>query len=304
MSSQAPFHAGEIAVQERVGVQDRAERSGRHSIRDHLIEQHRDFYPLLPMAFAGFIGVDGKPWASLLTGAPGFCCAIDAKHLRNDSMPQSGDPLVSALRDGLSLGCLGLQSETRRRNRVNGIVSDFDSNGFTLNVIHAFGNCPKYIQTRKAVTALSPTADALETRPTLNAHDEALISKADTFFIATAIANGADVSHRGGKPGFMQIEANGALSWPDYAGNNFFNTLGNIETNPNASLLIPDWETGRALQMTGQAEVRWDKEAREGFPGAKRVCAFRPSEVRLLSSAIPDRWALVEASPFLDKLRD
>lgn len=304
MTAPSPFHAGEIAVQERVGVHERAERSATHSIRDHLIEQHRDFYPLLPMLFTGFLDVDGRPWASILTGPPGFSHALDERRLRINALPAPGDPLAAGLRDGLSVGCLGLQWETRRRNRVNGLVSGFDGDGFTLDVIHAFGNCPKYIQTREAVAALEPGAALQETRTALNADDRALIAQADTFFIATAVADGADVSHRGGKPGFLRLEEDGVLSWPDYAGNNFFNTLGNIETNSRAGFLIPDWEPGRILQMTGNAEIRWDIEARVGLPGAKRAMAFKASEVRSLPNVIPDRWALLESSPFLNRLRD
>ena len=304
MRGQSPFHAGELAVQERVGVHERAERSAAHSIRDHLIEQHRDFYTLLPMLFIGFVDADGKPWASILTGTPGFSHALDERRLRINALPLPGDPLAAVLRDGLSVGCLGLQWETRRRNRVNGLVSDIDGDGFTLDVIHAFGNCPKYIQKREVVAALEPGAALLETRTVLNADDTALIARAYTFCIATAVADGADVSHRGGKAGFLRLEEEGALSWPDYTGNNFFNTLGNIEANSAAGLLIPDWETGRVLQMTGSAEIRWDVEARAGLPGAKRVMAFKPTQVRSLSNIIPDRWALIESSPFLDRLKD
>ena len=50
MTAPSPFHSGEIAVQERVGVHERAERSAAHSIRDHLIEQNQDFYTLLPLS--------------------------------------------------------------------------------------------------------------------------------------------------------------------------------------------------------------------------------------------------------------
>ena len=304
MTGQSPFHAGEIAVQERVGVHERAERSAAHSIRDYLIEQHRDFYPLLPMLFTGFVDADGKPWASILTGTSGFSHALDERRLWINALPLPGDPLAAVLRDGLSVGCLGLQWETRRRNRVNGLVSDIDGDGFTLDVIHAFGNCPKYIQKLEVVAALEPGVALLETRTALNADDTALIARTDTFFIATAVTDGADVSHRGSKPGFLRLEEDGALSWPDYTGNNFFNTLGNIEANSAAGLLIPDWETGRVLQMTGSAEIRWDVEARARLPGAKRVMAFKPSEVRSLSNIIPDRWALIELSPFLDRLKD
>ncbi len=302
MTGTTPFHPGEVAVQERVGVHARAARSGAHSIRDHLIEQHRDFYPLLPMLFAGFLDGEGRPWASLLTGEPGFTRASNDRQLRLDALPALGDPLAETLQNGLSIGLLGLQWETRRRNRVNGVVSGMDGAGSTLDVIHAFGNCPKYIQTRQAGEAFGSDVRAAEMRPKLSASDAALIAKADTFFIATAIAGAADVSHRGGKPGFLRL-SDGALSWPDYPCNNFFNTLGNIESNPVAGLLIPDWETGAVLQMTGRAGIRWDAEARAVIPGAQRMMTFEPDEVRLIPSVIPNRWVLLEPSPFLDRLK-
>jgi len=40
-------------------------------------------------------------------------------------------------------------------------------------------------------------------------------------------ANGCDASHRGGPPGFVQVDGGGAtLLWPDYVGNWMFNTIG------------------------------------------------------------------------------
>ncbi len=210
MIATSPFHSGKIAVQERVGVHERAEHSAAHSIRDHLIEQHRDFYTLLPTLFRGFLDVDGKPCASIPACNPGYSHALDELRLRINALPLPGDPLAAVLRDGVSVGCLGLKWETRRRNRVNGLVSDIDRDGFTLDLIHAFGNCPKYIQTREAVAVLEPGAALLETRTALNVDDTALIARADTSFIATAVADGADVSHRGGKPGFLRLEEDGA----------------------------------------------------------------------------------------------
>lgn len=298
------FHQGEIAVQTRAGVADRAARSGAHSIRNHLIEQHQDFYPLLPMVFAGYLDAEGRPWASVLTGTPGFSSAVGDKRLRIDAVAAPGDPIADVMSEGLAIGLLGLEWGTRRRNRMNGIVRDVDAGGFAVDVIHAFGNCPKYIQTRQAVGPTASGVGPAEFRNTLNAADRTLISRADTFFIATAASGGSDVSHRGGKTGFLRPDARGALIWPDYSGNNFFQTLGNIETNPIAGLLIPDWESGAVLQMTGQAEIRWDQASRASMPGAKRVVAFTPQDILMTRGVLPDRWEVIEMSPFLDRLKD
>ena len=70
----------------------------------------------------------------------------------------------------------------------------------------------------------------------LGQEQAALIQRADTFFIAThheaeadnpvSIRSGNDISHRGGAPGFVQLDAPDTLRWADYTGNNFFQTLG------------------------------------------------------------------------------
>jgi hypothetical protein len=100
------------------------------------------------------------------------------------------------------------------------------------------------------------------------------VRAAHTLFIASAARPGAgdhregcDVSHRGGDPGFVGIEENGGQSrlWiPDYRGNNFFNTFGNILRHPFAGLAFPDFVRGEVLMLTGSAEVIWE-ESRRGL---------------------------------------
>jgi uncharacterized protein len=45
---ESPYHAGEIALQERAGVRVRAERMGRGGIRDFMPDQHRELFTKLP----------------------------------------------------------------------------------------------------------------------------------------------------------------------------------------------------------------------------------------------------------------
>ena len=65
------------------------------------------------------------------------------------------------------------------------------------------------------------------------------------------------------------------LQFPDYAGNNMFNTLGNLAIDPHAGLLFVDFELGDTLQITGEARVLWDDESRAAFAGAERVVEMR-----------------------------
>ena len=230
MSERSPFHPGERALQARVGRREAVERAGRLMIRDFMPDEHRAFFASLPLLFVGNLDAAGQPWASLLHGTPGFLSSPDAKTLRVAARPTPDDPLARNLAAGAPLGMLGLEFHTRRRNRINGVVAQVDAHGFEVRVDQSFGNCPKYIQARMPVAALPALRGALHVEGlALSARAADLIRRADTFFIASAApdarardpARGVDVSHRGGKPGFVRVRTqNGrsVLTAPDFPG--------------------------------------------------------------------------------------
>ena len=80
--SPSPFHAGEQEMQRRAGKRDMAETLGRRMIRPFMPEEHREFFAQLPFLAAGAVDADGWPWASLLSGAPGFAVSPDPEHLQ------------------------------------------------------------------------------------------------------------------------------------------------------------------------------------------------------------------------------
>ncbi len=300
-----PFHAGELALQRAAGVFERMQEIGPRVIRDHMPEQHREFFEQLPTLLVGSVDARGRPWASMLAALPGFIHTPDAQHLRVDGLPSAADPLRGQLHVGAALGLLGIEPQTRRRNRMNGTVVRVDEGGFELQVDQSFGNCPQYIQARAPQWAGLPDelpAMRLE-GSLLSAEASALIVRADTLFIATAApGQGADVSHRGGKPGFVRVdEVDGAtqLTLPDFRGNFFFNTLGNIVANPLAGLLFVDHESGGVLQLTGMAEVITSGAELEGFAGALRLLRFRVDEGMWRPQALPLRWSAPEPAPQL-----
>lgn len=307
----SPFHRGEREVQARLGVRDKMEGFGRRVIRDHLPDQHREFYRQLPFLLVGTVDAEGRPWASMLAGPPGFIVSPDPRCLRIAARPLPDDPLNGSLRDGADIGVLGIQLETRRRNRLTGKVAAITPEGFEIAVAQGFGNCPQYIQTR-AVSFVAEDEGAAHTLPvhravSLDAAARCLIEKADTFFIATCWsdgsgdkANGADVSHRGGKPGFVRVEEDGTLVFPDYSGNLHFNTIGNILLNPKAGLLFVDFERGGVLFLTGSAEIVWEGEEVRAFSGAERLIRFRTAEMIRAESGLPLRFAFGEYSPYLE----
>ncbi|MEM9219047.1 MAG: pyridoxamine 5'-phosphate oxidase family protein [Cyanobacteria bacterium P01_F01_bin.150] len=305
---ESPFHAGEQAVQAKLGARDRMESVGRKMIRQFLPDQHRKFYAQLPHFLVGTVDDQGNPWTSILVGEPGFISTPDDRTLHIAAQPLFGDPLADRLTVGSKVGFLGIELHTRRRNRVNGVVSNITPDGFTVAVEQTFGNCPKYIQARQFNFQ---NFDGTATKPvhpftTLDNAQRTMIGAADTFFIATAyldntadVTHGVDVSHRGGSPGFVQIEGD-TLTVPDLAGNCIFNTFGNIEVNPHAGLLFIDFEQGNLLYLTGRAEVLWDGHPDIAhYPGAERLLKFYLHRGVYVEGSLPLSWSVPEQSPFL-----
>jgi uncharacterized protein len=308
--TESPFHAGELAIQTRLGIQERIDRQGRRFIREYLTEQHQQFFAQLPYLIVGTVDASDNLWASMLAGEPGFLSSPNDRTLEIAAKPRLGDPLAVILTSGIEIGLLGIELHTRRRNRLNGIVKSVQMDGFTVQVKQSFGNCPQYIQARTVdwhniELNISETAHEV----TALSAEQAMIAASDTFFIATAyqdesagFAKGVDVSHRGGKPGFVRIDNDHTLTIPDFSGNGHFNTFGNLELNPRAGLLFVDFEQGNLLYLTGTAEVVWEGAEISTYAGAERLMRFHLLKGYRVAGSLPWRWSAPEMSPFLDRM--
>ncbi|CAE6946174.1 pyridoxamine 5'-phosphate oxidase family protein [Paraburkholderia domus] len=306
-AGESPFHAAERAAQRYAGVNEEAESSGRQGIRRYMPDQHRRFFSEQPFMVFGGLDANGQPWATLRAAEPGFVSSPDARTLRIDGGGLAGDPLAGRWQPGMMIGGLGLQARTRRRNRVNGVVSSVDGDTVMLEVMQSFGNCAKYIQSRTPTFVArgeTSTRTPVETATQLSDADRALLANADTFFIASANvseeagpARGADVSHRGGMPGFVRVDDATTLTTPDFSGNRFFNTLGNLLHDPRAGLLFVDFASGDLLYIAALAEIVWDGPQLAEFPLAERLVRFRITEVRRSRKALPFHWSEVAYAP-------
>jgi len=299
--AQSPFHKGEQLVQQRFGVRDKMERFGRQVIRDYMPEQHQDFYAQLPFVFVGHADKNGWPWASILFNQSNLITVVDEKNLRLNVKPVKGDPLQNSLDKGERWGLLGIELSTRRRNRLSAHIQNFSDQGISLEVDQAFGNCPQYIQQREhySVDPSSMPGEECSEITELDHQAQDLIHTSDTFFVASYVANssdlvseGADVSHRGGNPGFIRIDDKSTLTIPDYTGNFHFNTLGNFVENPKAGLLFIDFVSGHILTLTGTVEILWDSADTEFFEGAERLWTFTVDHGFWLKNVLPLRWDL------------
>ena len=296
------FHEGELLVQERAGVSEMAASVGQ-SIQPYLTPYIAKFLLNQQAVYVGTADRQGHLWASPLIGGPDFIQILNEQAVRLRASAFPHDPLADNLIFGENIGLLGIELETRRRVRLNGSIQNLMVDSIDIATIEVYGNCPKYIQKRHPV----PIDEPLATTPVhrgerLTAAQQAWIGQADTFFIASAHpGSGIDMSHRGGQPGFVRVEGDTRLLWPDYAGNMMFNTLGNIAVNPQVGLLFLDFERGSTLQLTGRAEIIWDETCVAQFTGAERVLAFDLEAAVEMEAILPWRWQLAEYSPFNPK---
>ena len=295
-----PFNADERTAQILSGY---GEIDGA-PIRNEMPQQHQTFFAALPYVFVGALDDGGAPLATILTGAPGFVHSPDPQTLVVRALPATADPTTAGIAVGSDIALLGIDLATKRRNRANGTIVAKDEQGFTIHVEQSFGNCPKYIQ-RRSVAAANRIPGKLEESPGLDATARALITNADTFFIASrsrsSIREAArvDISHRGGLPGFVTIGADGSLIVPDYRGNRYFNTLGNLLGDPRATLLFIDFERGDLLQLQGIVTIDWSREPPTGTTLLERSWHFQVDRSWRRPAAIPLQWQFIEYSAVL-----
>ncbi len=291
------WHEGETFIQEKLGVKERMAAVGQRVVRDFMPDQHRDFYTQLPFIVLGSVDQAGDAWATFIEGQPGFMSSPSPVMLDIAVTRDPSDPASEGMADGMPIGLLGIEMHTRRRNRMNGFVSKLDG-GFRIDVDQSFGNCPRYIQLRDFAFERQPGAPyqgEVEELPVLDDQARTIIQEADAFFVASYVdredRRQVDVSHRGGNAGFVRIGDDGVLTIPDFDGNLFFATLGNILLNGKAGLLFVDFATGDMLQMTGKAELIFDSPEIAAFQGAERFWTFKPKRIVRRRNALALRWA-------------
>ena len=305
-----PFHLGELEAQVRAGG---GARGG--AIRQAMPDQHRAFFEALPFVVVASLdagdGSDaGRPVATIWSGPPGFVRAPDTETLTFAVAPDAPDPAARAFVAGAPFGLLGIELATRRRNRANGVITSADPRGITVAVLQSFGNCPQYIHPRELQRA-APGAGAPEQFPErfdgLDGDAAQAIARADTFFVATAAriaepTGGVDISHRGGPPGFVRVDGD-VLTIPDFKGNRYFNTLGNLVSEPRAALLFVDFATGDLLHMQGTTEIQWDGPEVRALHGAERLWRVHVERGWRRRAALPLRWRSEGSAEYDDERR-
>ena len=304
MSQTGPFHKGELTVQTKLGVSDTA-RSNGVVITNRIPGAALNFISQQSMVILGSTDINARIWSSAIFGHTGFIEALDPSTVKIDFSDTSisiTDPFWSNIQSNNQLGIIVIELGSRRRLRINGRIEKISEYVYHINVEQAYPNCPQYIQRRhilRAKKASSANNSSDICGCNLNKNQRNIISNADTFFVSSSHPEqGNDVSHRGGKPGFVQIISNNQLRIPDYPGNSMFNTLGNFELNSAAGLVFIDFINKKVLQLTGTAKVLWHIENTDiETAGTLRFWQFDIESWRESSISFDIEWEYLDASP-------
>ncbi|BFZ58216.1 hypothetical protein PYCC9005_005278 [Savitreella phatthalungensis] len=310
------WHTGERAVQVKLGVQNDAMVKNVNIMRS-MPPQHQHFFSSLPYFACGTIDGQGRPWAGMVCGPRGFHRALSPNHLAFVAKPHAGDPLPANLLagDGRIAG-LGIEFETRRRNKVfgrvpKGMFKHSEDNGelqVLIETEQSLGNCPKYINVRRLEFKTRSQEDVEVKRGSASLSDDAInhVAACDTMFMASKHDGQAgelsdmDVNHRGGPIGFVRASEDATkLYVPDFSGNNLYQSLGNIESDRLVGLFFPCFVSGNALYITGSARNVFGEEAGKLMPGTQRLTEVEVDEFIYAAASLQlEQSSAVQPSPY------
>ncbi|KZM24171.1 FMN binding [Ascochyta rabiei] len=294
-----------------------------------------------PLLAIGTLDGQGRPWTALWGGTPGFSEPIGGNFVGTRTLVDSKhDPVVHALlgsspknmtmqpKDGgKMLSGLAIDLVTRKRMKLGGkmiaatvrevdIESEADAElpadapktqnqvQLVTKIEESLGNCPKYLNQYEFRPAMA-TPSLVSEGPSLGSEGRALIDKADMFFLSSATASDMDTNHRGGPPGFVRIISPTCIIYPEYSGNRFYQSLGNLYHNPLIGMTFPDYETGDVLYTTGTAEILVGEDAAQMMPGANLAVKINFTDTRFVAKGLTFRGERKPngASPYNPLLR-
>ena len=244
MTMALTYHAGQIEVQTEANTRKLADSLA------HWVGPVSEFATTADLILLAIQDAGGSLAFTGLSGRPPLV-AVDGRGTL--SLPALGLP------DGRRpVGGLAISLERSRRARLNGYL-ETGCDGARLEASEAFTNCRKYIAPSVAIDDATLAGPARRERIDPDgAWLVALIGRAETSFLASVSPSGLpDVSHRGGPPGFLTLDAAmRIIMWPEYVGDGMFKSAGNVRGSSLATLLVPDFSTGDAVELRGVATYR------------------------------------------------
>jgi len=93
------------------------------------------------------------------------------------------------------------------------------------------------------------------------------------------------------------------LVYPEYSGNRLYQTLGNLQTTPLAGYVIPDFENGNVLYVTGRTEILVGKAASAVLPRSNLAIRVNVDAAIFVQNGLAFRGKPGEPSPYNPSVR-
>ncbi|KAM7204925.1 hypothetical protein V8F20_003387 [Naviculisporaceae sp. PSN 640] len=271
------------------------------------------------LALQSLVAVEGDPFVEALLHSAG-----------TGNGNADGDGVIKPEGNGKMMSGLSVNLETRDRVKLAGrlLVASLDNKGgsgekkvreiqMAMAVDEGLGNCPKYMN-RKEIHAHVPNPETVVVVPRgkkLPDEGVRLISKADMMFLSSTNGRTMDTNHRGGPRGFIRVLRNGdsdggengegevVLVYPEYSGNQLYQSLGNLQVNPRVGIVIPDYDTSDVLYLTGETQLLVGPAAAAVMPHCKVAVKVSVKEARFVKDGLPFRGVSLEQSPYNPPVR-
>ncbi|KAJ5136587.1 Riboflavin synthase-like beta-barrel [Penicillium atrosanguineum] len=285
------------------------------------------FLTKAPLLAVGTVDSQGRPWTSLWGGKAGFAGPVAESIIGLKTLVDSTyDPVVKVLlgsqaideagasrqSPGNMISGLAIDLEYRRRWKLFGrmVAGSLDEElgqaQLAVHIEESLGNCPKYLN-KKHVVPVRPAPTLISDSPQLPAAAIELLTRTDTIFVSSRHGTSdMDTNIRGGPPGFVRVESNNGnavLVYPEYSGNRLYQTLGNLQTTPLAGYVVPDFETGNVLYVTGRTEVLVGQDAAAILPRSKLAVRVTVTAAFFVERGLAFRGNPGEPSPYNPAVR-
>ncbi|KAK1759572.1 putative oxidoreductase [Echria macrotheca] len=294
-----------------------------------------------PLVALGTVDVDGRPWTTLWGGEAGFARPLGgpASQQKNILALQSlvavrWDPVLEVLMqketvrqpvERVMVSGLAIDLETRDRVKIAGrmVVGAVAEEGpgddenvrevqLAVAVEESLGNCPKYVNSKEIRPRVPGGVKGWVVGENKKWDGEMVrvVERADMFFLSTTDGKTMDTNHRGGPRGFVRVSRNEdgeeggvVLVYPEYSGNQLYQSLGNLQVDRRIGVIIPDFETADAVYLTGETEVLVGDKAGAVMPHAKVAVKITVAEARFVKGGLPFTGEPGEMSPYNPPVR-
>lgn len=141
-------------------------------------------------------------------------------------------------------------------------------------------------------------------QPRIGDRERAFIERMEMVFVGTADADGIPhCSYKGGAPGFVRVLDERTLALPNYDGNGFYDSWGNVAVNPAIDLLFIDFAAPSPwrLRVKGTARLALEGELVDAWPGAQFAVLVTPTRIYPVCPRYVHRMEIVERSRFVPR---